>query len=149
MHKKRVLGAKLQAQLADGFQERQRLDVADGAADFDDDNVNAFGNFLDGGFNFVSNVGDDLNGLAEVIAAALFGQNRFVDAAGGPVIVAGELGVREPLVVAEVEVGLGAVFGDKDFAVLKRAHRAGIDVKIRIALLQGDFETATFEETTD
>jgi hypothetical protein len=51
--------------------------------------------------------------------------------------------------VAEVEVGLGAVFGDKDFAVLKRAHRAGIDVKIWIALLQGDFETATFEETTD
>jgi hypothetical protein len=33
--------------------------------------------------------------------------------------------------------------------VLKRAHGSGIDVKVRIALLQGDFETATFEETTD
>jgi len=33
--------------------------------------------------------------------------------------------------------------------VLKRAHRARIDVKVRVALLQGDFETATFEETTD
>jgi hypothetical protein len=51
--------------------------------------------------------------------------------------------------VAEVEVGLGAVFGDEDFAVLERAHRAWINVQIRIALLKGDFETATFEETTD
>ena len=36
-----------------------------------------------------------------------------------------------------------------DFAVLKRAHGAGIDVEVRIALLQGDFEAATFEETAD
>src|SRR4029077_8001758 len=94
-------------------------------------------------------VGDDLNGFAEIVTAALFGENGFVDAAGGPVIVAGKLGVGEALVVAEVEVGLRAVFGDKDFAVLKGAHGTGIDVQVRIAFLQGDFETATFEETTN
>ena len=33
--------------------------------------------------------------------------------------------MREPLVVAEVEIGLRAVVGDVDFAVLERAHRAG------------------------
>jgi hypothetical protein len=57
--------------------------------------------------------------------------------------------VCETFVVAEVEVGLRTVFGDEDFAVLKRTHRAGIDVEVRIALLEGDFKTATFEETTD
>jgi len=57
--------------------------------------------------------------------------------------------VREALVVPEVEVSFSAVFGDENFAVLKRTHGAGIDVEIRIALLKGDFETATFEETTD
>jgi hypothetical protein len=51
--------------------------------------------------------------------------------------------------MAEVEVGLGTIFGDEDFAVLKRAHRAGIDVEVGITFLKGDFETATFEETTD
>jgi len=51
--------------------------------------------------------------------------------------------------VAEIEVGFRAVFGDKDFTVLKGAHRTGIDVQVRITFLQGDFETATFEETTD
>ena len=127
----------------------KRLDVANGAADFDDDHVDAFGNFLDGGFDFVGDVRNHLHGLAEIIAAAFFAQNGFVDAAGGPVIVAGELGVGEALVVAEVEIGLRAVFGDEDFAVLKRTHGAWINVEVRIALLQGDFETATFEETTD
>jgi len=66
-----------------------------------DDDVDAFGDFLDGGFDFVGNVRNDLNGLPKVVAAALFGENGFVDAAGGPVVVAGELGVREALVVAE------------------------------------------------
>jgi hypothetical protein len=32
---------------------------------------------------------------------------------------------------------------------LKGAHGAGIDVEVRIALLQGDFKAATFEETAD
>ena len=105
--------------------------------------------FLMRGFDFVGDVRNHLDGLAEVIAAPLFGENGFVDAAGGPVVVAGKLGVREALVVAEVEVGLGAVFGHEHFAVLIRAHRAGIDVQVRIAFLKGDFETATFEETTD
>ncbi len=149
VNEKRVLRAKFEAHLADGFEKGKRFDIANGAADFDDDDVDAFGDFLDGGFDFVGNVRNDLNGLPKVVAAALFGENGFVDAAGGPVVVAGELGVREALVVAEVEVGLGAVFGDEDLAVLERTHRAGIDVKVRIALLKGDFETATFEETTD
>jgi hypothetical protein len=56
--------------------------------------------------------------------------------------------VGEALVVAEVEVRLRAVFRYEDFAVLKRAHRTGIDVQVRIAFLKCDFETATFEETT-
>ena len=124
VNEKRVFRAEFQAHLADRFQKGKRLDVADGPADFDDDDVDAFGNFLDGGFDFVGDVRNHLDGLAEIIAAAFFAENGFVNAAGGPVIVAAELGVREALVVAEVEIGLSAVFGDEHFAVLKRTHRA-------------------------
>ena len=92
---------------------------------------------------------DHLHGFSEVISAAFLRQDRFVDPAGGPVIVAGKLGVREPLVVAKIEVRFRAVFGYKHFTMLKRAHRAGIHVQVRVAFLQGDFETATFEETAD
>src|SRR5882762_7019373 len=149
MDEERVFCAEFEAHLANGFEEGKGLDVADGAADFDDYDVHGFGNFPNGGFDFVGDVGNDLNGLAEEVATAFFGENGFVDAAGGPIVVAGKLGMGEALVVAEVEIGLGTIFGDKDFTVLERAHGAGIDVKVRIALLKGNFETATSEETTD
>ena len=99
--------------------------------------------------DFVGNVRNHLHGFAQIIAAPLFGENRFVDSAGRPVIVAGKPRVREALVVPQVEVRLRAVFGYKHFAVLKRAHRARIHVQIRIAFLKCDFETATFEKTTN
>ena len=52
----------------------------------------------------------------------------------------------EALVVAEVEVGLGAVVGDEHLAVLERRHRARIDVEVRIQLDEGDLEAARFED---
>jgi hypothetical protein len=42
--------------------------------------------------------------------------------------------------VAEVEVGLAAVVGDEDLAVLERVHRARVDVDVRVELLHRDPE---------
>jgi hypothetical protein len=52
-----ALAAFFDAHLADGLQERQRLDVADGAADFDDRHVGTFGATLDVGLDLVGDVG--------------------------------------------------------------------------------------------
>ena len=52
--------------------------------------------------------------------------------------------MREALVVAEVEIGLRAIVGDENFAVLERAHGARIDVQIRIELLQRDLAVRGF-----
>jgi hypothetical protein len=60
-------------------------------------------------------VRNDLHGLAQIVAAALLGDDGFVDTTGRPVIVAGELAMSEALIVTEVEVGLGAIVGDEDF----------------------------------
>ena len=46
----------------------------------------------------------------------------------------------------KVEVGLGAVFGDEDLAVLERAHRARIDVDVRIEFEVRDAQTTGFED---
>ena len=73
-----------------------------------------------GGFDFVGDVRNHLHGLAQVIAAALAGDDLFVDAAGGDVVGLGEAGVGEALVVAQVEIGLRAVVGDEDLAMLER-----------------------------
>ena len=48
--------------------------------------------------------------------------------------------------MAEVEIGLGAVVQDINLAVLKRVHRAGIDVQIGIEFLKDDAQAAQLEQ---
>jgi hypothetical protein len=73
----RVFAAEIVAHLANGLEEGRRLDVADGAADLDEHDVGraALGDQADAALDFVRDVRDDLNRLAEVIAAALLRQN--------------------------------------------------------------------------
>jgi len=144
-----VVAAELVAELADGFDKRKRFDVADGATDFDDDDIDAFGDFTGISFDFVGDVGDDLDGFAEVIAAAFAGDDALVDAAGGEVVGLGEGSVGEAFVVAEVEVGFRAIVGDEDLTVLERAHGAGIDIEVGIEFLHADAEAAAFEQAAD
>ncbi len=136
--------ADVLAHLADGLEERQALDVADGPADLDDDDVRVAvaGDPPDPLLDLVRDVRDDLDRAAEVVAAALLGDDRLVDPAGRDVAELGQVLVDEALVVAEVEVGLGAVVGDEDLAVLVGRHRPGIDVDVRVELEDGDAETA-------
>ena len=72
-----VAARQLVAELADGLEERQALDVADRAADLDQHEVDALvagseHELLDG----VGDVRDHLHGGAEVVAAPLLGEDR-------------------------------------------------------------------------
>ena len=60
-----------------------------------------------------------------------------------------EVLVDEALVVADVEVGLGAVLGDVHLAVLERAHRPGVDVEVRIELLELDAQAARLQQPAE
>src|SRR5690606_9077752 len=121
MHETDVAAAELEAHLPRGLDEGQRLDVTDGAADLDDGDVDRVGGAdrgaaIDEGLDFVGDVRDDLDGAPEVFATTLFLDDRFVDLAGREVVRATHPGGNEALVVAEVEIGFGAVFGDEDLA---------------------------------
>jgi hypothetical protein len=83
---------------------------------------------------------------AEVVAVALLLDHRLVDLAGGEVVGATHLRALEALVVAQVEVGFRAVLGDEHLAVLKRRHRPGVDVDVRVELDVGDADAARFED---
>src|SRR6266511_1775944 len=144
-----VFAAQLLAHLADGFEEGKRLDVAHGAADLADDDVDIVRDLLHRRLDLVGDVRNDLHGLAEIVAAALLGDDLLVDAAGGEVVVAREPAVGEALVVSQVEVSLGAVVGDEDLAVLEGRHGAGIDVEVGVKFLQIDPEAAALKQAAD
>src|SRR6185295_5804371 len=77
------------------------------------------------------------------------GDHGRVDLAGGDVRLAVQVPVEEALVVADVEVGLGAVLGDEHLAVLEGVHRAGVDVEVGVELLHRDPEAAGGEELAE
>ena len=151
MDEQAVAAADLGRHLTDGFEEGLGLDIARGAADLGDDHVRRglFADRVDEGLDLVGDVRDDLHSLAQVFACALLVEHVPVYLAGGQVGELVQVLVDEALVVAEVEVGLCAVVGDVYLAVLKRAHRAWINIDVGIELLRGDLEAAAFQQTAE
>ena len=103
----------------------------------------------DPALDLVREVRDRLDRAAEIVAPPLAPDHLLVDLAGGHGAGPGEVLVDEALVVAKVEVCLGAVDGDEDLAVLIGRHGAGIDVEVGIELLDGDGEAAALEDSPE
>ena len=84
-----VFLAHVERELANGFEKRLAFDVADGSADFGDDDIDAgHGRFGQRGLDFIGDMRNDLNGLAQEFAAAFFFDDREIDLAGGVVGIA-------------------------------------------------------------
>src|SRR5262249_34060855 len=124
-------------------------DVADRAADLAQHEVEALVALADEVLDGVGDVRDDLDGGAEIVAAPLLGEDLLVDAAGGDVVLARRRPAGEALVMAEIEVGLGAVVGDEHLAVLVGRHGAGIDVEVGVELAQPDLVAARLQERAE
>src|SRR5690606_10508201 len=99
--------------------------------------------------DLVRDVRDHLDRVAQVLAAALLGDDGRVHDAGRHVRARVEVDVEEALVVADVEVGLGAVLGDEHLTVLERVHRPGVDVEVRVELLHRDPKPSSTQQVTE
>ena len=122
------------AELPDRLEERQPLDVADGAADLAEHEVDLVLADPQEVLDLVGDVRDDLDGLAEVVAAPLLLQHVGVDPPRGDRVGPPRRHPGEALVVPEVEVGLRPVVGHEHLAMLERRHRARIDVEVGVEL---------------
>ena len=148
-----ILAAHVVAYLTDSLKERGGLDIADSAADLGDNYVSSLGaavrNAVDTVLDLVGDVGNNLNGAAEIVAAALLVEDGPVDLTGCDVAVHGQILVDEALVVSEVEVGFGTVVGDEYLAVLVGAHCARVNVYIRVELLDSYLVPSHFKQTSE
>ena len=79
-----VVFADLVAQLTNRLEERQALNVADGAANLDEHDVDGLGlrDTQDAALNLVGDVRDDLHRRTEVLATTLATNHAVVDRAG-------------------------------------------------------------------
>jgi hypothetical protein len=131
-----ALRSQFVAELSDGFQKRQALDVAHRAADFDQAEIQILGFVYDGLTYGIGDVRNHLHRGAQIIAAPFLGDHLRIDPAGGGVVGPGGVHAGEAFVMAEVQVGLRAVIGHEHLAVLIRAHGTGIDIEIGVQLAQ-------------
>ena len=143
MDEEHIFAPALGRDLTDGLQKRLALDVADRAADLGDGNVGlAVVHVVNAALDLIGHMRDDLHRAAKITALTLAVENapeNFARGHGGFLV---QRLVDKALVVAEVQVGLRAVVRDEDLAVLIRAHRAGVDVEIRVELLVFDLQPA-------
>ena len=94
-----VVAAERDAHLPDRFEERQRFDVADRAADFHDGDLRIARARHDPARDLVGDVRDHLHRAAEIVAAALLADHALVDLAGGEVVALAHFHVDEALVM--------------------------------------------------
>ena len=144
-----VRASHLQAELPDGLQEGQALDVADGPSDLGDDDVVLGRQAADGVLDLVGDMRDDLHGRAQVVAPALLVDHGLVDAARGDVVGLRQRLVDEALVVAQVQVGFGAVVGHEHLPVLEGGQGARIDVDVGVEFLDGHPEPAGLQDVSE
>ena len=144
-----LVAAQFVAQLANRLEEWQPLDVPDGAADFTEDEVFVLEIVGDEVLDGVGDVGDDLDGGAQVITAALLGDDVGINPPRRHVVALARGNASKAFVMAEVEVGLGTVVGDVDLAVLIGRHGARIDVDVGVKLAQPHLEPARLKQRAE
>ena len=135
--------------LSDRFEERQSFDIADGAADLAQHEVKAVIVVEDEVLDGIGYVRNHLDGRAEVVAASLLGEDVLIDAPGRDVVGLACGPPGETLVMAKVEVGLGAIVGYEHFAVLIWRHRSWVEVEIGIELAQPDLVAARLQQRAE
>ena len=119
-----ILAADVVRHLANRFEERQALDVADRAADLHDRHVHPLGNAHDALFDLVGDMGHYLHRPAEIVAATFFRDDRMVDSAGRVVVFFGKGQGGVPFIVAEIQIRFRSVVRHIDFPMLIGIHRA-------------------------
>src|SRR4030095_5891837 len=92
---------------------------------------------------------DHLHGLAQIIAAAFLQDHGLINLAACQIVVSREYAICESLVVTQIEISFRAVVEHVNLAVLKRIHCSGINVEIRIKLLENYPQPARFEQCTE
>jgi hypothetical protein len=70
-------------------------------------------------------MGVDLDRFSKIVSTSFAVDYCLVDPALGPSVSLGHMGRGETLVMAEIQIGFGAIVGDEDFSMLERRFVPG------------------------
>ena len=148
MNEDGVFLTDLIAHLTNRFKKGEAFNIPHRAPDLHDDYIQVITQLLDGGLDFVGNVRNDLNRLAQIVPPPLFLNNGLIDLSGGGIVVPGQPHVHKPLIMPQIQVSLGAIVSHKHLTMLKRTHGPRIYVDIGIQFQYGDGKTPGFQKAS-
>ena len=93
MYIKRIVAPQSAAEFTDRFQEGKTLDIADRTANLDDEDIVPLTRFDDTLLNLIGNMGNNLNGFAQIVSPPLFFDHGRIDLAGCEVVLFGEVDI--------------------------------------------------------
>ena len=146
VHEDALAARAVLGELADRLEERQTFDVAHGAADFTQHEIDLVIPDAQEILDLVGDVGNDLNGLAKVVAAPFLFENVGIDAPRGHAVGLARGHAGEAFVMAKIKVGLGPVIGDEHLAMLEGRHRSGVDVQVGVQFAQPHGKAACLQQ---
>ena len=92
---------------------------------------------------------DHLHGGAKIIAAPFLGDHIGINPTGGHIVALPRRHAGETLVMAKIEIGFRAVFGDIHLAVLIGAHGPRVDIQIRVEFPQTHTVSAGLQQNAE
>ncbi len=150
MHAQRLPWLQIVAKLTDRFHEGQTFDIADRAADFAEHEFHILARIgQDEILDLVCDVRNHLDRRAEIIPAPFLLDDAAIDPPRRDIVGLACRDAGEALIMTKVQIGLCAVIGDIDLAMLAGAHRAGVDIEIRIELAQTDLVATRLKQRTE
>ena len=134
--------------LPQGFEIGQGFNVADGSAEFRDDNIVLIGlsQQLRPPLDFVGNVRHNLDGFAQIRAFSLLIDDRLVDFTRRHAIRNGSWNTQKAFIMSQIKVSFRAIVGHETLTVFVGIERAGVNVEIRVEFLNRDRKATRLEE---
>ena len=140
---------KIDPQLADRFVKCWAFKITDRAADLADHEILVSQVRQHEIFDGIRHMRDHLHGGAKIIAAPFGGNDALINAPAGDIVALPRVDTAKPLVMAKIQVGFRPIVGDEHLAMLRRAHRARVDVQIRVKLAQPHLVTMRLQYDGD
>ena len=127
-------------QLPHRFNIGQGLNIPHGPSYFSDDDIisTVLIQQLHPVFNLVGNMGNNLYGFAQKHPLAFLFYNTLIHPACRYIIGLGRGRIEKTLVMPQVQIGLGTVFGHIAFSMLIGVECTGIYVEVGVKFLDGN-----------
>ena len=137
MNEQTVLLPNFQCHLTDRLQERLALNIANRSADFRNHNISSrlFSDRIYKSLDLIGNVRNDLHGIAQILAAALFVQHVPVDLSCRQIGILIQIFIDKSFIVSQIQISFCTVFGYINFAVLIGAHCSRVYIDIWVKFL--------------